>query len=538
MIYRYNKLFFLAAFIILVLSAAAQQRVVTINGITPGEPLVYDQIYNAITADAPNRVTNKNVVYELKRGQVYLATSTINSTDYDLYLRAEAGTGPLPIVFHTLNNAGSSAVLITARKNLTLENIEFDQKHSNGTLGNRVLTMYGANLRAVIRGCRLINDRGGAFAIMVDGVKMYFTDCIIGNQGHQISIGGNGRALDIRNTGTVDTVIFQNCTIYNCTDRVFRNMGPVINYVKFDHNTIVNIQGYHGCIQLGKTKKAVITNNIFANPLTHGNRLTDRWRAEQTQPDKDFAVITHDSLSSKLASYSIEMRNNNIYHEQKFVDYFNQTPPKDSIADVRAISNAITRALGASISSAYFKEELAFKNTSSSQMLYNFLVYWYSHPKATVFPNNFSEIYPYEWDVSYPTTSVSYKAADKGYPVGDLNAWPYLKSRWIQGLPPDKSSVADGLEVKGIGIDQFYPNPFTYQTTIKYSIFRNQKVDVSIYNSVGQKVKTLVSSELSEGDYTVTWDGTDSSGTRLPKGLYMIRITGVNGSIIKKILKN
>jgi hypothetical protein len=47
------------------LSAFAQQRVVTINGIVPGQPLVYDQIYNAIIADAPNRVTNKNVVWNV-----------------------------------------------------------------------------------------------------------------------------------------------------------------------------------------------------------------------------------------------------------------------------------------------------------------------------------------------------------------------------------------------------------------------------------------------------------------------------------------
>jgi len=535
----YNKLFFLLAFLLLAQSGASQQRVVTINGITPGEPLVYDQIYNAIVADAPNRVTNKNVVYELKRGQVYLATSTINSTDYDLYIRAEAGSGPMPLVFHTLNSAGNSAALITARRNLKLENIEFDQKHSNGTLGNRVLLMYGTNLRATLRGCRLTNDRGGAFAIMVDGVKMYFFDCIIGNQGHQISIGGNGRALDIRNTGTVDSVIFQNCTIYNCTDRVFRNMGPVINYVKLDHNTIVNIQGYHGCIQLGKTKKTVITNNIFANPLTHGNRLTARWRTEQTQPDKDFAVITHDDLSSKLTAATVEMRNNNIYHEQKFVDFFNQTPPSDSIADVRAVSDAIVKFVGtANMSKAYFREELTFKNTSSSQKLYEFLTYWVTHPKASVFPNNFSEIYPYEWDVSYPTSAKSYTAGDQGYPLGDLNAWPSLKTKWKQGLPAAKGSGGEGIIVDGIAIDQYYPNPFTYQTTINYSLTSDQKVDVSIYNSYGQKSKTLVSAELSEGEYSVTWNGTDNSGSEVPKGMYMVQITGSNGRVIKKILKN
>jgi len=239
------------------------------------------------------------------------------------------------------------------------------------------------------------------------------------------------------------------------SDRIFRNMAPVINYFKMDHNTVVNIQGYHGCLQLGKTKKAVITNNIFANPLTHGDRFTARWRTEQMQPDKAFAVITHDSLSTKLTSATVEMRNNNIYHEKKFVDCFNQTPPNDSIGDVRPVNNAIIKFVGAGMPQAYFKEELTFKNSSSSQMLYEFLTYWVTHPKAALFPNNFSEIYPYEWDVSYSTTSKSYRAADNNYPVGDLNAWPALKTQWAQGIV-QKNATLKSVTVEGVSIDKSY----------------------------------------------------------------------------------
>jgi hypothetical protein len=532
-----RRLYFLAALVVIFQTLPAQQRVVPITGLVKGDVLVYDQIYNAIAADAPNRVTNKNVVYELKRGHIYLAMSTINSTDYDLYIRAEAGTGPLPIIFHVLNSAGASANLITARRNLILENLEFDGKHSNGTIGNRVLNMYGANYRAIFKGCRLINDRGGAFAIQVDGVKMYFIDCIIGNQGHQISVGGNGRALDIRSTNSVDTVIFQNCTIYNLSDRVLRNMSPVINYVKFDHNTIYNVQGYHGCIQLGKTKKAVITNNIFANPLCYGDRLTSRWRGEQLQPDKAFAVITHDSLSAKLTTATVEMRNNNIYHEQKFVDWFNQTPPADSIADPRPINNAMIKFIGTGLPQAYFKEELTFKNVSSSQMMYNFMIHWVTYPKASVFPNNFSEIYPYEWDVTYSTSAKSYKAGDNGYPLGDLNAWPSLKALWATGATAP-SGYAENVINLGFDIAKNYPNPFVYQTTVNYLVSKSQKVEISIYTSFGQKVRTLMVGDLSAGEYNVAWDGTDNSGAVLPKGLYFIEISGPGGRTSRKIIKN
>ncbi len=534
----YTKLFLLSALFMLLHFAHAQQRVVTITGITPGQPLVYDQIYNAISADAPNRVTNKNVVYELKRGQVYLNSSTINCIDFDLYIRAEAGTGSIPIIFHTLNSAGKAANMIEARKSMTLENIEIDGKHSDGTLGNRVLNMYGLNLRCTLKGCRISNDRGGAIAIQVDGVKLYIIDCIIGNLGHQISLGGNGRVVDIRNTNTVDTLIIQNSTVYNMTDRFIRNMSPIINYVKIDHVTLVNVQGYHGCLQLGKTKNAVITNNIFANPLTHGDRFPSRWRGEQNQPDKAFAVITHDSLSAKLPTATVAMRNNNIYFEKKFVDFFNLTPPNDSIGNPRAVNNAIIKFVGPeNMAQAYFGEELAFKNTSSSQKLYEFLTYWVTHPKASVYPNNFSEIYPYEWDVSYPTSSKSYKAGDNGYPIGDLNAWPLLKAQWQQGIV-QKSATLKSLTIEAVSIDKSYPNPFIDQTTIYYSLTQPQKIDVSVYNSIGQKTKTLVNGELTEGSYSVVWDGKNSSGSAIPKGIYFLQIAGSKDKVVKKIIKN
>jgi len=534
----YNKIFFLALFFAICGLLPAQKRVVKIDGITPPDgTLIYDQIYKAITEDAPNRATNNNVVYELKRGQVYLATSTINATDFDLHIRAEEGTGPKPLILHTLNSAGSSASFINAYKNLTLENIEFDGRHANGSIVSAAINMRGLNCRFIVKGCWITSDLSAAVRTLVDHTKVYISDCIFGNLGHWISVGGNGRALDVRAPNNVDTIVFENSTFYNLTDRFLRNMAPVIDYFKMDHNSIVNMQGYHGCVQLGKTRTAEITNNIFANPLIYGNRLTARWRSEQHQPKKDFSVITHDSLSAVLPSATIVMRNNNIYHEQKFVDYFNQTPPDDSIKDPTAVSSYIVYNLGTDIDKAYFREELTFANTSSSDNLYDFLVWWAKYPKAGIFPNNFSEIYPYEWDVSYPTSSISYTAGDDGFPVGDLNAFPAKKALWLQkkGKIPVKNET---LNTTGLEISKSYPNPFKFQTTINYSVEDAQKLEISIYNSYGKKIKVLANANIQAGDYQISWDGTDNSGSDSPNGLYLIQISGSNGSVIKKIVKN
>jgi hypothetical protein len=169
--------------------------------------------------------------------------------------------------------------------------------------------------------------------------------------------------------------------------------------------------------------------------------------------------------------------------------------------------------------------------------LYNFLTYWVTHPKASVFPNNFSELYPYEWDVSYSTASKSYKAGDNGYPVGNLNAWPELKAQWVQGIV-QKSAVLKSASLEEVSIDNTYPNPFYDQTTIYYSLKKAQKVEVSVFNSLGQISKVLVNGELSEGTYSVVWDGNNNSGSAVPKGIYFLQISGTNDRFVRKIIKN
>ncbi len=67
---------------------------------------------------------------------------------------------------------------------------------------------------------------------------------------------------------------------------------------------------------------------------------------------------------------------------------------------------------------------------------------------------------------------------------------------------------------------QNYPNPFATSTTIKYGLPRDSKVNLCIFNLIGQKVKTLVDAEQSAGYKSVTWDGLTSTGKEAPKGVY------------------
>ncbi len=91
-------------------------------------------------------------------------------------------------------------------------------------------------------------------------------------------------------------------------------------------------------------------------------------------------------------------------------------------------------------------------------------------------------------------------------------------------------------------LSQNYPNPFNPQTEIKFGIPALSKVTLGIYNLLGQRVSTLLNTELSEGVYNVSWDGTDSYGRQMSSGLYFYKLeaTSIDGnkkfSAIKKML--
>lgn len=87
---------------------------------------------------------------------------------------------------------------------------------------------------------------------------------------------------------------------------------------------------------------------------------------------------------------------------------------------------------------------------------------------------------------------------------------------------------------------QNYPNPFTNETT--FSLFTrqtSQPVEIEIFNPKGQKVQVLNTGILKTGTSTITWNGTDLNGRKLPQGIYYTRIRNDNKSkTIKMLIMN
>ncbi len=101
--------------------------------------------------------------------------------------------------------------------------------------------------------------------------------------------------------------------------------------------------------------------------------------------------------------------------------------------------------------------------------------------------------------------------------------------------------VEDGVLIQELlpkvtTIYQNYPNPFNPTTTINYQLPENCKVELTVYNLKGQKVKTLVKDNLESGNHTVLWNGRDDKGKSVSSGIYFYKLKTDNHEETKKMI--
>ncbi|MGP8330225.1 MAG: cohesin domain-containing protein [Methanosarcinaceae archaeon] len=83
---------------------------------------------------------------------------------------------------------------------------------------------------------------------------------------------------------------------------------------------------------------------------------------------------------------------------------------------------------------------------------------------------------------------------------------------------------------------QNFPNPFNLETEIAYQIPEAGYVKLSIYNSLGQKIQTLVSQNQPAGRYKALWNGRDDQNKVVTSGIYFYRLEAANFRAVRKLL--
>ena len=115
-----------------------------------------------------------------------------------------------------------------------------------------------------------------------------------------------------------------------------------------------------------------------------------------------------------------------------------------------------------------------------------------------------------------------------GYPSGE---YPAVVSTAIVSTDAEKL-IPDVFALK-----QNYPNPFNPSTQISFDVPDGSEfVTLTIYNLLGQNMRTLVNKVLSPGQYTYEWDAIDATGFPAASGIYFYELRSESFIARKKML--
>ena len=145
---------------------------------------------------------------------------------------------------------------------------------------------------------------------------------------------------------------------------------------------------------------------------------------------------------------------------------------------------------------------------------------------------------------NYPTYNGVFRAYRYSSDHPALTGHNLTAGNTMTGATPSYFVPADLTAVKGNDsymkpndvLNQNYPNPFSYSTTIEFEISDAKMVDLIIYDFSGNRVKSLVNTIYPKGKYTVNWDATSESGEKVASGMYYSILTADNQQLSKKMI--
>jgi len=85
-------------------------------------------------------------------------------------------------------------------------------------------------------------------------------------------------------------------------------------------------------------------------------------------------------------------------------------------------------------------------------------------------------------------------------------------------------------------LEQNYPNPFNPTTTISYELPQSGQVRIEIFNTLGQRIRTLIDRKMNAGRYSVVWKGNDDAGNPIATGMYFYRMEVAERTFVRKLL--
>ena len=100
-----------------------------------------------------------------------------------------------------------------------------------------------------------------------------------------------------------------------------------------------------------------------------------------------------------------------------------------------------------------------------------------------------------------------------------------------------KVTISDGY-IEDLVVSSIYPNPFIYTNSkigIKILSAISQKIQVSIYNILGENIVKWSIDVAEPNEKVIFWDRKNGNRKIVSDGIYFIEITGKNKRLVKKL---
>lgn len=124
--------------------------------------------------------------------------------------------------------------------------------------------------------------------------------------------------------------------------------------------------------------------------------------------------------------------------------------------------------------------------------------------------------------------------------VDDWSSDPVVKDLIAAGEEAERAVQTPTEVDKGTTALQYTlkntPNPFNPSTTVRYTLGATERVNLAVYNMLGQEMRVLVRGVRSAGSHEATWDGRDANGIPLASGIYFARLQTESTTLVIRMV--
>ena len=543
----------LLSFLIIFCGVAFSQSILDVPAQIEGEPVI-----NALTiyveADTNAQGEQLHDIYRLQRGATYFYNQSPIFRNPITLIADEPGTDNAtkpPKILITNDDEGGIpyAHCIETYANLTIKNIAFsttsiDEQYSWAN----TIYLHTDGLRIKLEGVHFELTGWGIIEAPVENSVIIMDKCHLRN-GTVIPYGDEWCPFFISESPSIDTVIARNCTFFNLQGSVINidQQNPV-NYLKFDHNTMVNIvKGFS--TEINAHLNSTFTNNIFYNVSVHGSIIED---IQSGAGDNVVGgILTVDTLYSNVspdsaafimdeADRKMVIKNNAYFFSAGVTGYFEAVA--DTIEASEFLDSRAQAMFDDDVSYPNFVEENnvnidpGFTNFGGTDQMVSQLFnhregegfgFWGWDPDSADYPDVHWAFlqWPLPEDFSYSATI----ASTDGYHVGSLMYYPdELAAYELTAI--EENNYAQ--QPHKFNLSQNYPNPFNPATNIEFILDKTASTSLVIYNTIGQRVKIVLDNKVtSAGFHKFNIDMSDQS-----TGIYFYELIQNNNRQVKKMV--